>query len=125
IKADALKINKIALGISEAVYDSIKDPETEYGVPLGNAIGSRFFAGKGPKIPVRLTQINAVSYEIKSDLISGGINQTVHRISVRYTVTVKCLAPFNENLIIINGEQIIAETVIIGEVPEILLRETG
>ncbi|MBO4501832.1 MAG: hypothetical protein J5760_06275, partial [Clostridia bacterium] len=52
--------------------------------------------------------------------VTGGINQTVHRISVVYSVTVRCLAPFDEELTVITGETVLAETLIIGEVPEIM-----
>ena len=83
-------------------------------------MGSRLLSGKGPEIPVNVIPVGSLSYELKSELVSGGINQTVHRISLFYSATVRCLAPFDEELIIITGETVIAETLIIGEVPKIL-----
>ena len=120
IEIDAAKLNESAYGIAKTVFDSVAEAENEYGIPLGNALGSRIFSGRGPEIPVKIIPLNSVSYDIESKLISGGINQTLHRISVRYTLTVKCLAPFEERFFTVDGEAVITETLIIGEVPEIL-----
>lgn len=120
IRIDSAKVNGIALETAEALAKALEVPESEFKIPLGNALGSKLFSGKGPGIKVRIIPVGSVSYELKSTLESGGINQTVHRISLRFAATIKCLAPFEESVQTITGEIIICETVIVGEVPEIL-----
>ena len=125
IDINAAAVNSIALELANTVYTAVYESEHDYGIPLGNALGSYLLSGKGPKIGVRVIPLSAVAYTIDSKLISAGINQTLHRISVRYSVTAKCIAPFDENIISIDGETVIAETVIIGEVPGILFSRSS
>ena len=125
IEIDSGKINNISNYISTKINEKVIDCEHKYGIPLGNALGSRMFSGYGPKISVRILPVGAVSYKIKSEIISGGINQTIHRITVDYFTEVRCLAPFDENVIIIENSVILAETLIVGKVPNIALSPLG
>ncbi len=125
IEIDSGKINYLSNYISTKINEKVIDCERKYGIPLGNALGLKMFSGYGPKISVRVLPIGAVSYEIKSEIISGGINQTIHRITVDYFTEVKCLAPFDENVIIIETSIILAETLIVGKVPNIALSPLG
>lgn len=121
IEIDSGKINRVSNNISSKISEKLINTNREYGIPLGNALGSKLFSGRGPKIGVNIIPIGTVRYEIKSELISGGINQTLHRISVYYTTNVKCIAPFNENDIKLETFVIISETLIVGKVPDIAL----
>ena len=120
ININASKVNKTVSGVLLNIENAVNVENKEFGIPLWTALGSKLLSGKGPKIPVTVIPVDSISYELKSGLASGGINQTVHRISLVYSLTVRCLAPFDEELIVINGEAMIAETLIIGEVPKIL-----
>jgi hypothetical protein len=65
--------------------------------------------------------LGSVDYVIDSKLISGGVNQTLHRITINYNFEINCLAPFSETVIAMNNTLILAETVIVGEVPNYIL----
>lgn len=120
INVNSAKVNRTVSQILLSLETVLNGKERDFGIPFWTAMGSRLLSGKGPEIPVNVIPVGSLSYELKSELVSGGINQTVHRISLFYSATVRCLAPFDEELIIITGETVIAETLIIGEVPKIL-----
>lgn len=121
ITVDSIYLNIAANELSQTVFNSIKASENEFGIPIGNITGSKLLSGRGPKIKVRITPIGSVAYKINSQLLSGGINQTLHRISLEFDVIICCLAPFHEAVSTIRSEIIIAESLIIGEVPEVLV----
>ena len=79
ITLNAVKLNIIANHLSETIYNSTETNSYKFGIPLGNALGSRLFADHGPTIETEVKPIGAVEYEIRSELSEGGINQTLHR----------------------------------------------
>ncbi len=121
INVDTAKLNAVALKFSNEIIDSIENAENSFGIPLGNALGSKMLSGKGAKINVNILPIGAPEYEIESKLLSSGINQTLHRISICFKTEIQCLAPFHESKCSINTTIVIAETLIVGEVPEVIL----
>lgn len=121
IKVNTEILNKVTLELSNTIYNSILESENDFQLPLGNAFGIRYLSGKGPKINVTVLPLGAVTHKIGSELITSGINQTLHRISVKYTTEVSCIAPFHESKFEIETTVIIAEILIVGEVPQIIL----
>lgn len=124
ITIDSVYLNIIATELSQIIYNNIEIGENEYGIPLGNISGSKFLSGRGPKINVRISHVGSVVHSINSELISGGINQTLHRINIVFDVVISCLAPFNETKSTIRTQIAVAESIIVGEVPEVLLSPT-
>lgn len=121
IQIDTSKVNQIAVELSNDIYECISHAENRFGVPFGNILGFDYLSGKGPEIGIKILPIGSVVYEIKSELISGGINQTLHRISIRFDIAINCIVPFHQSQTSISTEIIISETLIVGEVPNTLL----
>lgn len=119
---ESSKINIIALEISSDIYETIIESNFKFGLPLGNAFGFRVLSGNGPKLKLKIMPLGATEYEIKSEFVSGGINQTLHRIKLLFTTEIVCLAPFNEKAKVIETELILAESVIIGKIPEVVVQ---
>lgn len=120
VTIDGFKMSLLETELSNLIYESVASEEAEYGIPLGNAMGSYYFSGKGPKIPVRIVPLTAVAAKTESSFISGGINQTLHRITINFSVTVSCLSPMNECHSVITVSVTVAETVITGRVPNLM-----
>lgn len=117
ITINSAKLNRISNQIALLIYEDLKCNNYDFGIPFGNAIGSAIFSGKGKEIKVKIIPANSVEYEVFSDIVSGGINQTLHRISVNFKVQINCIAPFNKNVIKIENKVVLAETLIVGDVP--------
>lgn len=114
-------LNIVALELANSVYESIASAEASFGFPIGNVTGHKFLSGKGPNIKVEVVPVGAVEYEIKSELVSGGINQTLYRLKIDYTSQISVIAPFFGKESKIETCVIIAELLIIGNVPNVVL----
>ena len=85
---------------------------------FGNFTGNSFFAGRGPKIKVKVIPMGTVTTEFKTEFIEAGINQTRHRVYLGVECNMRVIAPFATEDIIVDNSVTVAETVLIGEVPE-------
>lgn len=95
---------------------SLKDEVFSFS--SGSLSGNPYLAGKGPKIPFRIETGKIINTEIKSDFVSAGINQTLHRLSLILSADITVfLAGFSETETF-SVSAPISETVIVGVVPE-------
>lgn len=117
ISIDTIKLNILATELSNRMYETLEYECPEFGIPFGNITGFKSLSGKGCKFPVKVVPVGCVAFESQSEFISGGINQTLHRISIIFSVTVNCLTPFHECNSVITVPITVSETVINGNVP--------
>lgn len=87
-------------------------------IPLGALTGVELFSAIGPGIPVRILSIGAPSSRFENEFSSAGINQTRHRIMLHVTVSACFLLPGKTAETEVSTEICVAETVIVGSVPE-------
>ena len=89
----------------------------DFNIPIGNVISSRILSGMGPKIKIKIIPLGFVSSEMKNEFYSVGINQSKHNISIIYNFTLSVLAPFSSASTTHSATITIAESIIIGDVP--------
>lgn len=87
-------------------------------IPVGSLTGSYMLAGKGPDIKIRICPAEKISVRLKSTFDTAGINQTTHRISAVVRAEIKSSLPIYSFETEVEFEFLLAETVIIGEVPD-------
>jgi len=75
-------------------------------------------AGRGPRIRVRMESIGSSSAEFQNQFETGGINQTRHQIILELNVSVSILLPGFTTTTNVSNAVTVAETVIVGSVPE-------
>ena len=92
--------------------------ETELSIPVGNLTGISILAGRGPEMKVKVIPIGSVQTELSSQFVSAGINQTQHRIIMTVTSNVDIILPSETVSTTVSVNVVIAETVIVGSVPE-------
>lgn len=63
--------------------------------------------------------------EFKSEFQSGGMNQTIHNLSLSITTDITVLIPPASENTSVSTDVVIAETVIVGEVPDYALYRSG
>ncbi len=116
VHSDALSL--LASELTIVLLETLQDYRSDsFGVPLGNLTGSALLSGRGPVIPVRPVSTGNVASELRSTLESAGINQTLHRVALHFTVTVNYLAPLESYMDTLSFDVLIAETLVVGEVP--------
>lgn len=119
LRANVIEMNRIASEISLAIQKQNNEIEATYvSIPIGNFTGNSLLAGIGPKIKVKIIPTGTVHIEFKTEFLSSGINQTRHRIFLEIKSKMGIVAPFVSKRVEVTNEVNIAETVLIGEVPE-------
>lgn len=118
LKAKVIEMNQISSQIAakmQELYSQINDAYVK--IPIGNFTGNTLLAGRGPNIIVRIIPVGTVSTDFKTEFISTGINQTRHRIYLEIISKVRIVAPLTTKTIEVVNNVNVAETVLVGDVP--------
>ena len=119
LTADAGKLNLLAADCAAAAQRRIQDlGEQGVSVPLGTLSGVPLLAGLGPRLSFRFTPVGMVQSSFHSEFRSAGINQTLHRITLQLTGTVRVALPGRSYSVTVLTQAPVAENVIVGDVPE-------
>lgn len=90
----------------------------ELSIPVGSLTGSVLLAGRGPRISVRMESVGSSSANFENEFASAGINQTKHQIVLNIDVSVSILLPGFSTATTVSNAVTVAETVIVGAVPD-------
>ena len=90
----------------------------ELSIPIGSLSGSPLLAGRGPRIRVRMESIGSSSAQFQNQFETAGINQTRHQIILQIDISVSILLPGITTVTRVSNASTVAETVIVGLVPD-------
>lgn len=126
LKTNIGEVNRLKTDILNIINDEILALDTaDLGIPLGSIFLPEFFAGKGPAIPVHILAIRNSDAVFTSNFSQAGINQTLHQLNMIVNVDVSVLVLGQTSSFSLNSEVVVAETVIVGEVPNTFLSTGG
>lgn len=126
LKTNISEVNRLKTDILNIINDKILTMDTsDLGVPLGSLFLSEFLSGKGPAIPVHILSIRNSDATFLSNFTQAGINQTLHQLTMLVSVDVAILILGQTDTFTVASEVVIAETVIVGEVPSTYLQTGG
>ena len=126
LKTNMSEVNRLKTDILNIINDEILALDTsDLGIPIGSLILPELFSGKGPTIPVRILTIRNSEASFSSGFMEAGINQTLHQINMHVSVDVAVLVLGKTDYFTISSQMVIAETIIVGQVPETLLQTGG
>jgi len=113
-------INKVQSELVLAINEKLESSTVKAAkIPIGSLSDSTLLNGKGPSIRIRIYPAGAADVKIKSDFSDAGLNQTCHRISAVVEVHMTSSVPMYSFDIDSEFEFILAENVIVGEVPQL------
>ncbi len=116
---NVININKTMSKIALDMHESLKKEKNgEISISLGSISGNKLLAGKGPAIKVKVEIIGDIQAKVKSELKSAGINQTLHKIYLDMECQLCITSPYKDVTENISTEVLLAEAVIVGEIPE-------
>lgn len=118
ISTNMSRINAVSAEILSEVVAAAENGTLDIKVPLGNLLGSNILLGKGPDIPVEIITLTSSYIDIENELVSTGINQAKHKILLKIDVDIDILIPWDVLTTTVESNVLIAETVIVGRVPE-------
>lgn len=123
LKADTMKMNKIATNVAlDAQNELERVGSIGIKLPIGYLTKNNILAYYGPKVTVRMTPIGHIEAKYNSKFETAGINQTRHKIYVETVTKIKVILPTASSEIEIKNQVPIAETIIVGKVPQTSLQ---
>ena len=126
LKTNMSEVNRLKTDILNLINDEILALDTsDIGIPLGSLFLPELFSGKGPAIPVRILSIRNSDATFSSKFSQAGINQTLHQLTMIVSVDVAVLVLGQTSSFTVNSEVVVAETVIVGDVPSTFLQTGG
>ena len=124
ISLDMVNVNKLKSEIALTIQQSLGESKKKTGVPVGTLTGLDLLRGHGPKIPLRISALGNITVDLKSAFDSAGINQTRHRIYLEITADVYAYMTGVSSTATATTSVPVAETVIVGEVPQMYANMT-
>ncbi len=118
ILTDTSQVNILSAELLEAVIEASDAGDLNIRIPLGDLLGFSLFLGKGPRVPVKITLLSSSRVDFRNVLTSAGINQTKHQLLLEVHVDADVLLPWEIRSASIINEVLVAETIIVGGVPE-------
>ena len=119
LRTNMIEINSLRSKIIALVAEKISVIDTsEISIPLGNLFGIDYLAGRGPRIPIKILPAGSATAKFLSVFSSAGINQTRHQINLELTANIVMLLPGGTVSAEVMTQINVAETLIIGAVPE-------
>ena len=126
LKTNMSEVNRLKTDILNIINDEILALDTsDLGIPLGSLFLPEFLSGKGPAIPVHILSIRNSDAVFASHFSEAGINQTLHQLIMEVSVDVAVLVLGQTSGFTITSEVVVAETVLIGDVPQTFLQTGG
>lgn len=125
IESDAMEINRLSkeiASVSQTRLDLIG--EQGISIPLGSLLGIPILMGQGPDIRFKLYPIGSITCSFSSHFLSAGINQTNHKIYANISSNINVVLPVDNKRISTKTQILIAESIIVGKVPDVYLNST-
>lgn len=126
LKTNMSEVNRLKTSILNIINDEILAMDTtDLGIPLGSLILPEILSGRGPQIPVQILSISNSDAGFESYFTQAGINQTLQKITMNISVDVSILVLGKTDSFTVNSAVVVAETIIVGQVPDTLLQTGG
>ena len=121
ISSNMARINALSAQILHQVVGATENRTIEIGIPLGNLTGISLLMGRGPNIPVQIVVLTSSRVEFNNRIVTAGINQTKHQINLEVIVDIDILVPWGTENAQVVTEILIADTIVVGQVPDTYL----
>ena len=126
LKTNMSEVNHLKTEILGILNDEILSLDTTaMGIPVGSLFLPEILSGKGPVIPVQILSIRNSDADFLSDFSASGINQTLHQLNMEVSIEVSVLVLGQTDSFTVTSQVLVAETVIVGDVPQTLLQTGG
>ena len=122
LTTDMAQMNLLRAELTSAILEALEEVNiSNIQVPLGSLFDLEPLWAKGPALKARAMTVGTVRAEFDSQLTSAGENQTLHRIWMEINVPMTLLLPGGEVETALHTRLCVAETVIVGKVPDTYL----
>ena len=126
LKTNMSEVNRLKTDILNIINDEILELDTsDIGIPIGSLILPEIMSGRGFAIPVQVLSIRNSDAAFASDFSQAGINQTLHQLTMQVSVDVAILVLGRSESFTVSSQVVVAETIIVGQVPDTFFQTGG
>lgn len=126
LKTNMSEVNRLKTDILNIINDEILALDsTDLGIPIGSLIFPEILSGKGFQIPVLIHSIRNSDASFSSSFTEAGINQTLQQLTMEVLVDVTVLVMAETKSFTVSSHVVVAETVIVGQVPNTFFQSGG
>ena len=126
LKTNIGEVNRLKTDILNIINDEILALDhSDIGIPLGSLILPEILSDRGPVIPVHILAIRNSDANFASHFSQAGINQTLHQVTMAVSIDVSVLVLGQTTSFTLESQVVVAETVIVGQVPNTFLQTGG
>lgn len=119
LTTDVVELNRLRGVILERILEEINGVDvSEIHIPLSSLLDLDVLWAKGPSLKLHGMRVGTVSAEFESEFSQAGINQTLHRIWLDIGVPLTLILPGDEVEVDVESRLCVAETIIVGSVPD-------
>lgn len=118
LEPDSRLINKLVLEFMTEVNDTYNPDDTQaVKVNLGVITGSKILSQLPFTVKVKVQPLSLTRFQYETEFETQGINQTRYCVYCTINSQVRILAPFTDKVSEINRRFLLAEAIIVGDVP--------
>lgn len=126
LKTNMSEVNRLKTSILNTINREILALDTaDLGIPIGSLILPEFLSGRGPYIPIHIMSIRNSEATFTSNFSEAGINQTLQQLVMEIRVDVTVLVLGSTDSFTVTSQVVVAETIIVGDVPDTFLQSGG
>lgn len=126
LKTNMSEVNRLKTAILNLINDEILALDTaDLGIPIGSLVLPELFSGKGAMIPVHIISIKNSDGSFRSNFTEAGINQTLQQLIMDVSVDVTILVFGKTASFTVTSQVVVAETIIVGKVPDTFFQTGG
>ena len=126
LKTNMSEVNRLKTDILGIINDEILALDTsDLGIPIGSLVFPEVLSGRGFQIPVLIHSIRNSDASFSSNFTEAGINQTLQQLTMEVLVDVTVLVMGQTKSFTVSSHVVVAETVIVGQVPDTFFQSGG
>ena len=126
LKTNMSEVNRLKTNTLNIINDEILSLDASHlGIPIGSLVLPEFLAGQGPAFPIHIISIRNSDASFQSKFAEAGINQTLQQLTMDVSIDVSVLALGEIMNFTVTSQVVVAETVIVGQVPDTLIQTGG
>ena len=126
VRTDTAVVNAVRTAITDRAMTAMEQyASLSVSLPMGTLMGWDWLSGFGPMITFPVGFTATVVSDVSSALVAEGINQSMYRVLVHLEISLYVVSPGGRTTVGTKVSYPMAETVLLGEVPDNLTEVYG
>lgn len=126
LKTNMTEVNRLKTAILNLINDEILALDTtDITIPIGSLLLPEILSGRGFGIPIQILSIRNSDASFHSYFTEAGINQTLQQLTMEVSVDVSVLVLGKAESFTVSSQVVVAETIIVGQVPDTFFQTGG